>query len=88
MKKRTNMEKLIDVPFIARRKMEQFTAADLNIQIRQKPTILPKVALILIQTTAKFSSQFRMTSCIMGYCSTTQQLWGNIDIRPEHQAYA
>ena len=36
------MEKLIDVPFTARRKMEQFTVADLDIQIRQKPTPLPK----------------------------------------------
>lgn len=36
------MGRLVDVPFIARRKMEQFTAADPDIQIRQKPTTLPK----------------------------------------------
>lgn len=36
------MEKLASMPFIARRKMEQFTAADPDTQICQKPTTLPK----------------------------------------------
>ena len=47
-----------------------------------------KSAQSVIQTTVKFSSQFRMTPCIMGYCLLRQQYTENIDVRPEHQAYA
>lgn len=82
------MEKLASMPFIARRKMEQFTATDSDIQICQKPTTLPKSGSNPNSDNSKILLAISYDSVYNGGSLLYPQHTEKIDVRLEHQAYA